>query len=332
MAKEMTSKERVTAAIHFLGPDRIPIKIGYISHEVLKNPAYSDILCQLSDDFSDGDGIGWYNAGCKMGTNIDEWQCEWLNLTEGGLGQVVKHPLDDISKLNSYVWPKAEDVDMTYARERSENRGDKYYLSGYISIYERMIFLRGFENLLMDIALGEEHFYVIRDKILEYNLALMDRMLELNPYGIFLADDWGSQRSLMINPDAWRKLFLPVYKEMFSKVHEKGKDVFFHSDGYVTDILPDLTEAGVNVFWVEFGVNKLDELKNILGGKAAFLSLPDTQIIEFGTDSEIEAHAKEQIYMLGDYNGGFITYPYIEDNKRSLKLFESYMKYSKYPL
>lgn len=326
MINEMTSKERVIAAIHFSGPDRIPNKIDYISPEVLKKPEYSNILDQLTNDFVH-EPIGWYYEGCKAGKNIDEWGCEWLNLGEiGMLGQVVKHPFDDISGLSSYIWPKAEDMDLASACEMSEKRGDKYFLLGYISVFERMVHLRGFENLLMDIALKEEHFFVIRDKILEYNMKLINRALELNPDGIFLADDWGSQISLMINPDVWRKLFLPVYKKMISRIREEGKDIFFHSDGYIIDILPDLADAGVNVFWVEFGVNTLDKLKNKLGGRVAFLSLPDTQIIEFGTIPEIEAHVREQEYFLGDYNGGFITWLNVDNNEKSIKMLEAYLK------
>lgn len=329
MKNEMTSRERVIAAIDFKGPDKVPMFLNGISWDEMKKPGFADNSVNLPNDYIH-DNIGWYKEGDLLGRNVDNWGCEWLNLREGNLGQVVKHPLDDIEKLASYKWPSAKDMDMATANEMSEKRDDKYFMLGYISLFERMINLRGFENLLMDIALEEDHFFIIRDKILEYNMELIEMALALNPDALFLADDWGSQISLLINPDAWRKLYLPAYEKMFARIHKAGKHVFFHSDGYVINIMPDLIKAGADVFWIEFGVNKLEALKKDFAGKVSFLALLDTQVIEFGTFEEIDEHIKELIGTLGSFNGGFISRYDYDDSEKCKVIVNAFKKYGGY--
>jgi uroporphyrinogen decarboxylase len=326
MKKEMTSRERMIAAIDFQGPDRIPVKLDGVSWERLQTPEFAEHPDDLPNDYVQ-QSPGWYYEGDLYGRNMDNWGCEWLNLRVGNLGQVVGHPLGKIGNLGAYVWPKAEEMDISSSIDMSNKRGDKYFVLGYISLFERMINLRGFENLLTDIALEEEHFFVIRDKVLDYNLKLIDRLLELNPDAVFLADDWGSQRSLLIGPNSWRKLFLPVYEKMFSKVRNRGKHVFFHSDGYNIDILPDLIAAGANVFWIEFGVNGVEPLREKFGGKAAFLALLDTQIIELGTLQEIDRHIEHLVEAFGGYNGGFIGRYDFDESEKSRFILESFKKH-----
>lgn len=325
MKLTMTSRQRVFAAIEFGRPDRVPFKLD-VSPDAIADDDYACLMREVGNDFLHN-AIGWYTEGMKMGKNVDEWGCTWLNLQEGSLGQVIEHPLTDISRLSCYKWPKPGEFDLSSAQEYAENRGDKYLLLGYISLFERMINLRGFENLLVDIGLEEDHFHEILDNVLNINMQLVERLLELNPDGVFMADDWGTQKALMISPAKWSKLFLPAYIRIIDLVRSAGKHVFFHSDGKVTDILPELASAGVNVFWVEFGVNTLDWLEQNLGGKAAFLSLQDTQIMEFGTVQDIDTFVREQISALGRFHGGFIAYPEQKPSQKNKVVMKAFIKY-----
>jgi len=50
-----------------------------------------------------------------------------------------------------------------------------------------------------------------------------------------------------MNPSTWRKYYKPCYKEIFDIIHAKGLDVWMHTDGNVTEIIPDLIEIGLDV-------------------------------------------------------------------------------------
>jgi uroporphyrinogen-III decarboxylase len=183
---------------------------------------------------------------------------------------------------------------------------------------------------LIDIVCEEEHFLKMLELVLDHNIKLIERLLKLDPDGIFLADDWGTQLALLISPDLWKKHFYPAYKRMIDLILNAGKHVFFHSDGNVTAILPDLVNLGVNVFWIEYYVNKIDWVVANFGGKVAFLSLADTQTIELGTPQDIEKQTKEEISLLGRFNGGLIACIYLEHNERYKALTKAFVEYRNY--
>jgi uroporphyrinogen decarboxylase len=66
--------------------------------------------------------------------------------------------------------------------------------------------------------------------------------------GIYLMEDFGTQNSMLVSPDMWRKMIKPFYKRLFSwiKDHTEWK-IFFHSCGAVRPIIPDLIELGVDM-------------------------------------------------------------------------------------
>ena len=312
MRKEMTGRERVTAAIEFTGPDRLPHKHCYLPATLKSHPGIIQLLREYPSDFVGDDipEIPVMSNEYQPKQWTDEWNCQWTSLIEGIMGQVTGHPLGDLANLKDYRWPRASEADLAEAKHMADNRDDRYLLMSHdgFTLFERLINLRGFEDLLIDIAMRSSEFIEMRDRITDYNLAMIDRLLGFNPDGIYLSDDWGSQISLMINPESWRELFLPAYREMFGRVRQAGKHVFFHTDGYTMEILPDLVEAGTNVFWVDLTVNPLDELKKKLGGKVCFLGLTDVQFtMRWGTPADVEKHGKELIRALAGFNGGFIA-------------------------
>lgn len=340
MRKEMTSRERVIAAIEFKGPDRLPHRHCYLPATIKQYPDLGKLLKEFPSDFA-GDDLpeaSSYNASnlYKAGQWVDEWNCTWTVLKDGFLGQVTGHPLEDLDSLKEYCWPEACNSDISAAVKIVENRGERYVLLGELTLFERMVDLRGFENIMTDIAAGEPELLKIRDNVLKYNLDMIDRLLELKPDGIYMADDWGSQISLMINPSIWRELFLPAYRKMFQRIREAGKHVFFHTDGYTIDILPDLVDAGVNVFWADLTVNPLDILKSRLGGRVCFLGLTDVQfVMRWGTPADVERHGKELIKALAIFNGGFIACSELDpdqpwENIRTI--IETFYRYGSYPI
>jgi uroporphyrinogen decarboxylase len=253
------------------------------------------------------------------------------------MGQVTGHPLGDIDRLNGYRWPKAADKDFSRYGKKEFKHGDRYImLDGGMTLFERMIDLRGFEEAMADIAEPGPAFYEIRDRIVDYNISIIDRLLEYGPDGIYLSDDWGSQISLMINPEHWRTLFLPCYIRMFERIRQAGKHVFFHTDGYTADILPDLVKAGADVFWADLTVNPLSLLKEELGGKVCFQGLTDVQFtMRWGTPAEVEAHGKALIKDLGDFNGGFIACSEADPDQpwENIKsIYETFHRFGAYPL
>ena len=102
--------------------------------------------------------------------------------------------------------------------------------------------------------------------------------------GIIFFDDWGTENALFIHPQKWREIFKPRYKEQFELSHNLGMKVFFHSCGYVWDIIGDLIEIGIDIINLEqplvFSREKIsgiDRLAKRFGGtqRESLLPVPD---------------------------------------------------------
>lgn len=324
----MDSRERVIRAIEFDLPDRIPITNASLPAAYLK---YGDRLRRIFARYPSDFGINRppstypeqaYFLG-KRRIYVDEWGCEWSMIQRGILGQVKGHPLSDLKALGTYKFPKTPEP--------------KYSLGEGGNLFERMQWLRGFENLMVDLVTRRKEAFAIRDSIVKYNLELIRRSLEFDVDGICFSDDWGTQRGLMISPSLWRQFFKPAYLRMFDEVKKARKHVFFHSDGYIMDIIPDLIELGVDVLAeAELQVNGIDSLAREFGGRVCFLGNLDTQgILPFGSAEDVKRHALHAISALGCYDGGFIgdfeVHPDIPlSNVKAT--FDAFAKYGKYPL
>jgi hypothetical protein len=106
--------------------------------------------------------------------------------------------------------------------------------------------LRGMMRLMKDLHTNPDMANTILDKLLEYNLEKAERLLSLGCDGLSVSEDWGNNYSMFINPTLWRQYFKPRYRAIFEKAKQRGKLVFFHSDGNITPIVEDLVEIGVD--------------------------------------------------------------------------------------
>jgi len=59
----------------------------------------------------------------------------------------------------------------------------------WFTLLERLWMLRGFENILVDPYLHEREFSMLRDRVVEYDLAIIDRWIERHVDDIFFSDD-----------------------------------------------------------------------------------------------------------------------------------------------
>jgi uroporphyrinogen decarboxylase len=106
--------------------------------------------------------------------------------------------------------------------------------------------LRGMMRFMKDLHTDPDMTNAILDKLLDYNCDYANRLLDLGCDGLSVGEDWGNNYSMFINPRLWRQYFKPRYQQLFRIAKERGKQVFFHSDGNITPIVGDLVEIGVD--------------------------------------------------------------------------------------
>jgi uroporphyrinogen decarboxylase len=305
----MNSRERVIATLDFTGPDRIPLDCWILGRGWKGREAeMSAITARYPTDFA---GLWSANPYLGIGTNAlgtytDAWGCEWLNLDEGIIGEVKKPVFADYAVMRGFQWPMDSlDSGWDNAAAHLDNNRDKFIIGGGGNPFERMQFLRGTENLYMDLAEESDEVYELRDRLLAFYRKLVEKLVTYDVDAIQFADDWGSQRALLIHPEQWRKFYKPVYRELMAIARDAGKYVFFHSDGYIIDIYPDLIECGVNALNSQVWCMGIDTVAPFAGQLTFWGELDRQNLLPYGTPAQIRAAAHEMKTKLYR-NGGLI--------------------------
>lgn len=173
----------------------------------------------------------------------------------------IYHPLkgkDEISDLRGFDLRQYSDEDRDYLRQESEKLvegSDRAIIATiskdvHSSLMESAQLLRGYDTFLMDLGRRTDYVNYLLDMIVDNFKKNFDALYEEAGERVdFLkfSDDYGAQDNLLISPDKFRRFFKPRIKEMIDYVKEKsGYGIFFHSDGAIRDIIPDLIETGVD--------------------------------------------------------------------------------------
>ena len=314
----MSGIETYTRAIQFEGPGYLPCTLG-VNLEWLydRDEAKQGRIRELQDRFPN-DVLGGLNVArnavepeTEGGVTrwTDEWGTGWED--DGHGAKTERYPLiAGHDALDRYPFPdppmpgRFEAADSTL-----KGRGDRYVrASVWFTLFERLWMLRGFENMLMDPYLNARDFCLLRDRVVEYNLAVIDQWLERGVDAIFFSDDWGCQRGLLVNPDDWRRFYKPSYKRMFDRVRAGGAHVWMHLCGDIRAILPDLVDIGLNVLNpVQPQAMDVEQLSQEFGGKVCFNGGVDVQgTMIHGSTADVAREVHQLVDLFGRFNGGYI--------------------------
>ena len=126
------------------------------------------------------------------------------------------------------------------------------------------------------------------------------------------SDDVASQKSLMFTPELWRKMMFSRWAKVWraiKDIHPKVK-IWYHSDGNVIDIIPDMIDAGLDVLNpVQPECMDLDEVHRRFGKHVTFDGGMGTQsTMPWGTPEDVRNRVRELIDKYGR-NGGLIVSP-----------------------
>lgn len=310
----MNSRELVKKTLEFGRPTRVPRHLWLLpwAHEhfakelaAIQSRFPDDIcvapLCLKKPLATTGDPYA-------EGIYVDEWGCVFENKQRGIIGE-VKEPLaaswDELEKIKTPEELLSVDIAEVNAFCKST---DLFVLSGCcLRLFERLQFIRRTDNLFMDIAEESKDFYALIDMVHQFNIRHLELWMKTDVDGAMFSDDWGSQISLLISPDTWRKLFKPLYKEYIDIAHRHGKYIFMHSDGYIKDILPDLIEMGLDAINCQIFCMDVADIGSKFKGKITFWGEIDRQhILPNATRDEV-AQAVQLVRSSLYRNGGVIA-------------------------
>jgi hypothetical protein len=317
----MNSRENYLRTVEFRHPEWIPCGVGLMPATWKKyREKLEDIVVRYPWIF------GPYERGTKDFDDVppvyrkgeyytDNWGCVWYNVQEGLEGRIVKHPLEDWRDFANYEPPDPlilgeraprEDWQKVEARMRKMREEGELTRGVGDRFFERLHFLRGFKNLMVDFMTDRPELNKLINMVIEHNMKLINKWLAIGVDLISLGDDLGTQTSLMISPRIFRKYLKPGYSIMCGTGRKAGAHVRFHSDGHILELIDDLIECGVDSINPQIRANTLDGIVKTCKGKICVSLDLDRQLFPFATPKQIDRHIKEAIVELGSKEGGLI--------------------------
>jgi len=321
----LTERENYLRTANFTGPEWIPCApcISGASWDQLREEL-EEVLVRhptLFPDFTPGqrDYDNWdYGPELRAGEVFtDAWNCQWKTSTDGIQGVVINHPLSDWEVLNDYEPPDPMmegdrgpvDWDEIHQGLRAARREGKL-TSGELAhghLFNRLVDLRGFENLMLDMATDEPRLSKLIAMIMEHSLVIIDQYLAMGVDVMLFPDDLGAQRSSVMGPAMFEKWIAPAYRKLMGLCQEAGVLVHMHSDGYIMDIMDQLLACGVNIINPQDLVHGIDNLRDNLKGRVCIeLDIDRQKIVPYGTRQEIHDLIEEEVRKLGSPQGGLM--------------------------
>ncbi len=292
-----TPRQLMYRTLDFANPGRVPRHLWALPWAEMYHPGAIDrIQRDFPDDIASPKGIlktppRTQGAQYEVGVYVDEWGCTFTNYQRGVIGE-VKAPLikgenwEDTDNLRLPVELLSVDKDAVNVFCRSS---DRFVMGGMnVNPFERMQWIRGTEQLYLDLGLRTPGMFEVLKRIHDFNCALLSILAGTEVDALSVFDDWGAQRSLLINPGLWTEVFKPIYRDYAHIAHSHGKRIFMHSDGYTLDIIPHLIDLGFDAANLQLfciGLDKLEQFR----GKITFWGEIDRQhLLPYASPTEIE--------------------------------------------
>ncbi|MDC7235882.1 MAG: uroporphyrinogen decarboxylase family protein [Spirochaetales bacterium] len=333
----MSPRERVLKGLNHEPTDRIPMSLGFgvnkpAKIELMKHLNYStldqvDEFLLSHSDFRwvepDYTGPADRNIKNADGSYTDIWgvRRKMVSYGPGEYDEIDYYPLSqcfDIRDLDSYLRPSADWFDYSSLKQkiRKAKKHDDYaIIVGSGNIFESSWYMRGLENMLMDLITDPDLASEIMTRVTDFFIEYFSRCLEAAEGEIdivFTADDLGQQNGLIMSPRHWEELIKPHHKRMNDVLHSFGVKIMYHTDGAVMEVIEGLMDMGIDILEaLQFDAEGMDPvlMKKLYGHNLCFhggVSVQST--LPYGTVDDVKNEVLSRIEVLGD-QGGYILAP-----------------------
>ncbi len=336
----MNQRERTLAAINHSEPDRPPIYVSVTPQVARALSDYLGVPYEEPVEAMESARISHMNLLTHMGADIiaiapavppeasavklpggmtrNEWGMVFRNA--GIYDEFAGYPLAGAATrqdILNYPFPdpglpgrfdNAEHM-MSFYRNRNGVIGDIETM-----FFEMSWYLTGMEKFLTDLMSESDYVFSLMDRIMEYLIFCGKKLIGMGVDILWCGDDFGTQNSLIMDPETWRRIFKPRIKYMFTEFRKLRPDIkiAWHSCGAILPIIPDFIEVGLDILNpIQPLAHGMDPvyLKKTYGRDLVFFGGIDVQqLLPFGTPQMIRDEVRRRVGILGK-GGGYIVAP-----------------------
>ena len=271
----MTPRERYLATLNHVKPDQVPIELGCrpeIMEQLRRHYKVEDdgdVARILGADngryifvnarwreferkINDGPG-GRRIIRHDARTTEDQWGVVQRTGTDGKYEEWIDGPFVHTDDIDSFPWPDESDItiDPSMAARAAEFKRQGYWVmaGGGVHPFKQAWHMRGFENFLCDYIANPEWVEKLYERFVNFAVA---HCRLLAAAGVDMIEYWGDvamQDRMIVPPEQWRRLDKPAWRRIIAETRKVNPEVrfFFHSDGDVSPIIPDIIEIGFDI-------------------------------------------------------------------------------------
>jgi uroporphyrinogen decarboxylase len=209
--------------------------------------------------------------------------------------------------------------------------------------------IRGYESWYLDTMTDPSGVELLLDLIAGYKAAYWDLVIDwlaeknlLDRVSVVAeCDDLGTQTSTLLEPDYLRKTVIPIFRELWGRIRKRLPNIkiFMHTCGSVRALLPDLIDAGMDIYNpVQFTADNMDlrGLKKDFGNDLVFWGggINTQQTLKNSTPDKVRDEVKKILDILAP-GGGFVFTPIhnVQEDvppENFWAMWETLMDYGKY--
>lgn len=331
MKTALSPRERVRLALAHQATDRVPMSLvcsGINPDARRQLESYLQAHRGLSVDqylapHLDIKYIFPRHVGPALPPNTDIWGVRRTPVSygNGAYHEIDLYPLAGASSpadLAAYPWPSTAMFDYTSIAEQIktlDTETEYCLLAANGNIFESSWYMRGFENIFIDLATEPELAHAIFERVTAFYIEHFRNILRAGKGRIdlvFTADDIAGQNGLLMSLGMWESCIKPCHARLNQVIHEFGAKVIYHSDGAVMEAVPGLMDMGIDILQaLQFDAVGMDPvvLKDSYGDRLCFeggVSVQST--LPFGTPEDVRREVEARIRVLGR-QGGYILGP-----------------------
>ena len=308
----MNSKEIINAILSGKRSDRVGFWSGephpdtepvYFEHFKVANTeeltkVFENDLCHIMAE------IAWPHSTKPM---FDFYGGEQLkSLNQPG----VFSECETIAEIEAHNWPDADLLDFSILLAECEKEAyhNQAVLSGMWSMfYHDMMSYFGMDNYFMKMYTNPKVIEAATERIVQFYLdanekcftALGDKM-----DAFFFGNDFGSQESLLISPECFKKFILPGFSKLIDQAKSHGLKVILHSCGSIAEVIPLLIDAGIDALHpLQARAKGMDAeyLAREYKKDIAFIGGVDTQwLLPYGTPEQVKTEVRRLKKIFGE--------------------------------
>lgn len=246
----------------------------------------------------------------------DDWGCLFAAAPDGVGSHPTRPIVRTVAEWEHYIATSIPAINpatfATAIHDAVAAHPDYYIVSQFWrTFYERMYMLIGFERLMVEIVSNGELFSRMLAHLRDFTIQGIELVADAGADAVFLADDWGTQRRLQISPAMWSQYFRPAYAAMIETAHARGLDVWLHSCGNITALIPQWIDIRLDVIGhLQAAALDLPEIAEAYRGRITFLGGIDVQFnLVTGNRESIRAEVQSLMENFHAFEGNYMASP-----------------------